>query len=219
MIRNFSFWALLLCSFTLFAQDFEGKVVYSITVPASLDPQVKMMMPKEATGYFKDSKVRMETQAGMGMTTTSIANGKTGESVVLMNVMGSKYAIKGGGNEQEEKEMMEKTEVKLVDSTRTIAGFNCKKAILSFQTKETKEKITMNVWYTNEIKASNKHVSGPMGKIDGFILEYSFSQQGIDMMFTASAVTRQAVEDKLFDVPSDYKFMTQEELRKAFGGQ
>lgn len=201
------------------AQDFEGKVVYDIKLPATLDPQMKMMMPKEAVGYFKDGKVRMETQAAMGMTTTSIANSKSGESVVLMNVMGSKYAIKGSGDDKEEKEMMERTEVKLSDSTKTVAGYTCKKALVTFTTKETNEKVNMNLWYTQDIKASNKHISGPMGKIDGFILEYSFSQQGIDMLFSASAVTKQPVEESLFTVPADYKFMTQEELKKAFGGR
>lgn len=201
------------------AQDFEGKVVYDIKLPATLDPQMKMMMPKEAVGYFKDGKVRMETQAAMGMTTTSIANSKSGESVVLMNVMGSKYAIKGSGDDKEEKEMMERTEVKLSDSTKTVAGYTCKKAVVTFTTKETNEKVNMNLWYTKDIKATNKHISGPMGKIDGFILEYSFSQQGIDMLFSASAVTKQAVEESLFTVPADYKFMTQEELKKAFGGR
>lgn len=209
----------LLISVFANAQDFEGKVVYDIKLPATLDPQMKMMMPKEAVGYFKDGKVRMETQAAMGMTTTSIANSKSGESVVLMNVMGSKYAIKGSGDDKEEKEMMERTEVKFSDSTKTVAGYTCKKALVTFTTKETNEKVNMNLWYTQDIKASNKHISGPMGKIDGFILEYSFSQQGIDMLFSASAVTKQPVEESLFTVPADYKFMTQEELKKAFGGR
>ncbi|MEO5570464.1 MAG: DUF4412 domain-containing protein, partial [Bacteroidia bacterium] len=55
--------------------------------------------------------------------------------------------------------------------------------------------------------------------IDGFPLQYKITQGGLIMQMSAKTVSKEKVDDALFTVPADYKPMTQEEMKKQFGGE
>jgi GLPGLI family protein len=215
MIRNLFTTLLLGLSILAGAQTFEGKIVYLIEAPSNLDPQMKMMLPSKSTGFFKNSQARMETQAGMGINTVTLVNGETEETVVLMNIMGNKYAMRNSGKVA--KDSLATFDFSTSDSTKVIAGYVCKKASIRFKAEAAGETTQMDVWYTSDLKVNNKHVAGPMAKIEGAILEYSINQQNIRLRFQASEVVQMTLDDSLFVVPEGYKFTTQEELMKSFG--
>jgi hypothetical protein len=49
-------------------------------------------------------------------------------------------------------------------------------------------------------------------------MEFNFKMQGMSMQLVASSVEKGKVSNKDFEIPSDYKETTPEELRQMFGG-
>jgi GLPGLI family protein len=215
----------LLCFLSLnisvFSQAFEGKIVYKINIKGEFSPQEKMMLPSEAIVYSKGEKSRMEMSMGFGMNTTTITNAKLGTSVSLMNILGSKYAIESNGKEvdAESEEYLKNMRVENTSETKTIAGYNCKKAIIHIKDPQAKSPSQMEVWFTKELAMDNVHVKGPFQKIEGAMLEFNLEQQGMNMNFQAQNVSKENVDNKLFEVPDGYKKMTQQEMMKMMGGK
>lgn len=211
----------LLFSVSLFSQDFEGKIVFKIDIKGDFSAQEKMMLPSEAVTFCKGDKTRTEMTMGFGMNTTSIADSKTGNSVALMNLLGSKYAIetKGDAENLENEKFSKNTKVDVTNETKTIAGYLCKKAIVKVTDPETKKTTEMDVWFAKDLNVNNGFAKGPFAKIEGTMLEFSLEQQGMNMNFQASSITKQKVDDQMFVVPEGYKKMTQEDLMKMMGGR
>jgi GLPGLI family protein len=212
---------MVLMGLQLFAQSFEGKIVFEISLIGMNDPQMQAMMPKETVAYFKKNKSRMEMNMMMGMKNVTISDGDTKSAVTLMDMMGQKYAITNDGNpvSPEQKKMMEDTKVEVTKETKKIAGYTCSKAIITVPAGgKLKEATSMEIWFTKDLSLNKEFVAGPMGKIDGSALEFSIKQNGLDMKFSARDVLKQPVSDDLFLIPSGYKKMTQEELMKTLGG-
>jgi hypothetical protein len=51
-----------------------------------------------------------------------------------------------------------------------------------------------------------------------FQWRFYYKMQGMSMLLTATTVEKGKVSNRDFEVPSDYKEMTPEELRQMFGG-
>ncbi len=193
----------------------EGKIIYDITYPGTeLDQNTMAMMPSDATFYVKKDMSRMEMKMGAG-SVISISNAKDGNTTTLMDMMGSKMALKTTKDDvKKAKEKAGKPEVKITDETKDIAGYKCTKAIV---TMTGKEKQTFNVWFTKDIEAKNS-TSHQIEGIDGFMMEFEFQQQGITMKMSVRSVESQKVDDAMFKIPDGYKEMSMDDLKKMQGG-
>ena len=49
------------------------------------------------------------------------------------------------------------------------------------------------------------------------MLEYEIKARGLLMRFTTTEIVEENISDDLFGIPSDYKEMSQGELKKLFG--
>lgn len=207
--------AIIATSFTG-SSDFEGKIVYSIDVNnPNMPPQAKSMMAgSKATIYIKATKSRTDMNMGP-QTTTSIYDSKTNTSVMLMEMMGSKYKIKTDAAKKDEKSPDVK--VNVTSETKTIAGYTCKKAEVTMTDKSGSSHVT-NIWFTEEIsnRMNTANENGYQFKdIKGMPLEYEIkAQNGMSMKMTATSVSKESVADSKFDIPSDYKETTMEEMQK-----
>lgn len=196
----------------------EGKITFEIEMnnAEEMNDQMLAMMPKEMTVFFKDGKSRGEMNM-MGGKVISITDSKAGETVSCMDIMGRKQAIKTTKQDAEkEKSQMGEYDVKITDDTKEIAGYKCKKAIITFKNSQDKEG-SMDIWFTNELEASNSEKYAWKG-IDGYMMEFSVDQRGMAMKFTCTEVKKEAVSDDLFKIPEGYTVMTQEEAMKQLGG-
>ena len=196
----------------------EGKITFEITInnAEEMNDQMLAMMPKEMVVYFKEGKSRSEMDM-MGGKVISLTDNKTGETISCMDMMGKKQAIKTTKEDGEkEKAKRGEYEVKITDETRDIAGYKCKKAIITYKDKPEKEG-TVEVWFTDELEATNSAKYSWKG-IDGYMMEYSFDQKGMAMKFTCTEVKKQDVSDDMFKMPEGYTVMTQEEMMKQYGG-
>ena len=198
----------------------EGKATFNISFPETdLDQETLSMMPTETVIYFKNKMSRSEVKMAMG-TTIGITNGEKGETTTLMDMMGQKIAMKLTKAEVEKeraKAGLEKPVVKLADDTKKIAGFNCKKAIVTIKDKEGKD-ITINIWYTKEITAPNSIRTGSsFDGVDGFLMEFETAMDQFTMKLTCKSVEETKVDDAMFTIPDGYTMTTMEELRNSRG--
>jgi len=221
MKKLFSVITSLLFTITLLAQPLaEGRVVFEIKLGKDVDPQMASMMPKEAFSWFKKGKSRFEMTMMMGMKNTTITDEATKSSVVLMDMMGMKYAIKSKWDEADadSKKAMEDAKVTKTNENKIIAGYNCTKTIVEFKDKSGKSS-KFDIWSTKELAFSAKGQEGPMSKVEGAALEFSIAQGPITMTLTAREVVIEAVSDDKFIVPSEYKEMSMDDLKKMTGGR
>ena len=196
----------------------EGKITFDIEInnAEEMNDQMLAMMPKDMTVYFKEGKSRGEMDM-MGGKIISITDSKEGETITLMDLMGKKQAIKTTtADAEKEKAKMGEYDVKITEETKEIAGYNCKKAIITYKNK-TEQSNDVIIWYTNELEASNSEKYAWKG-IDGYMMEFSVDQRGMGMKFTCSEVKKQAVSDDMFKIPEGYTVLTQDEVAKQFGG-
>ena len=221
MKRIFLFACIISLSINLFAQSFEGKIVFEMSFPDFKDPQMAALLPKEAVAYFKNNQSRMEMNMMMGMKNATISDGLKKTSITLMDLMGQKYAVENNAsNDAEQKKAMESTKVSITAEKKMIAGYMCTKALVEIPNPEkAKELIKMDVWFTKDLSINKNYMNGPIEKIDGSVLEFSLNQSGMNINFSAKEVLKQPVSDDLFLIPTGYKRMSSAELMKMMGGK
>ncbi len=195
-----------------FAQMSAGKIEYEISFPnADLPAEQLAMMPSEAVVYFSDQLSRTEMKMGMGVNMVTIHSAK--QVVMLMDIMGKKIAIKQPADDQTGgKNKKKKADIKITDETKQIAGYTCKKAIVSGEQIEH-----MSIWFTDQIQSSNSW-NDELEGLKGTALEFDLKTDQMTMHMMAQAVSNERPGPSLFVVPSDYKEMSQDELKSLFGG-
>jgi GLPGLI family protein len=199
-------------------KPFEGVITFKITYPDSKFSESQLaMFPKVFTVSIKGSKSRTDMQMS-GMNSTTITDYTDKSSVSLINMMGQKYAIKQTTAEIEKEMNSEGTPViELSAETKVIAGYTCKKAIVT--TNNDGIKSTFEAWYSNELGSKLTNFNNPLYKdIDGVLLEFSMKNRDVNMKFTATSLEKKSLPAKDFEIPSDYTLTTQDELKSKFGG-
>lgn len=200
----------------LSAQDFEGKIVYSISYPKLDNPEMAAMLPKESVMYIKGDWIRVEANSGMGIKNVTLSNSKDKKTTVLMDMLGQKFALTADPDEDEDADNPYKdAKVTITDETKTIAGYKCKKAII--EPKDDKEG-KLELYFTKELGSNARNASGPFKQIEGAVLEYGIKQQGMEMKFAATTISKENVPDTKFKIPEGYTSMSRKEFMKSMGG-
>lgn len=195
------------------AQGPSGYIKYNMSYTESnMTKEELEMMPEETEMWFKGDLVKLRMPMGMGMQSDVLI--LKDKVVLLMDLMGNKLAMESTKTEVEEQNSAsKKVVVKLITGeTKNIAGFECKKAMLS-----TPGEKDMIVWYSDKIK-SNVSWYFQMSEIKGFPLEFSMKTGEISVRMTAKEVRMEHVDDIEFSVSSDYKVMSQADMMKMMGG-
>jgi GLPGLI family protein len=135
--------------------------------------------------------------------------------------MGTKYALKLSVTDiAEGMAKVNLPKVELTTDTKVIAGFTCKKAILT-TVLEDSSMIKDTIYYTEEIGCSDLNFSSTFKDVPGAILEYTeyIAQMEATSVYVAKEVKKGKISDNVFLIPSDYQEVTKEEFKKAFGGE
>ena len=172
---------------------------------------MESMLPSETIISIKGEMTRVE-QSVMGGTQVVIANNKTKNSTILMDMMGQKISMEVT-KEDVEKAEAEAGEPKIeyVSGTKEIAGYKCKKALVT--SPDTDDEFV--IYYTEKIPATS---SNQYKSLKGFPLSYEVANSGMKMTITAKDVKKEKVSSSLFEIPDGYTKMSQEDLKGMFGG-
>jgi GLPGLI family protein len=197
------------------ATPFSGVITYEITYPGSeLDPATAGQLPTAMTIYVSPEK-RKQTMTTSMMTQSTIVDNKEKKMVMLLDVMGQKMAIRSSQEEISKKiEEKGKPKIKVTEETKEIAGYKCRKAEVTADDSETPG----IYWFTDEINGDYSNWEQGMDEIKGMLMEYQVTTNNITMKMTAKTIEKKKVKDTEFMVPSDYKEMTADELKKLMGG-
>jgi len=199
-------------------KPFEGVITYKITYPNTKINESQMaMFPKILTITIKGDRAKSEIVTPMGPQ-IEITNYRDKTKVGLVNFMGQKYAVPETTDEiLSEMKDDPVPEVRLTADTKTIAGYMCKKAVVTVNDKG--KTTTYEVWYNEDFGASNPNFNNSLYKdINGVLLEFSMITPQFTMLFTAISVEKQTIPNKEFDIPADYTVTTKEELQSKMGG-
>jgi hypothetical protein len=212
---------LLAFVFTAGAQD-----NYTIKMKMHLDglpPEAAAFSDMDIVNYIKGNKLKSERTGMMGSSITLI----DGEKLTSLNdQMGNKFgytATKTEIEEQAKADKSEKPKIEYINEKKTIAGYECSKAIITSVDKDKKEN-KATVWYTDKIAFKN----GGMGRAQGrqgmdlsdlkgypLAMEMSDSSSGQEMKFTMTAteISTTPVDESVFTISTDgYKMMTYKEM-------
>src|SRR5436190_753117 len=163
-----------------------------------LPPEYAAMGEQDITTYIRDNQHKSEMSGMMGSMIVHY-DGKLMTS--LSDQMGMKTGFTATKDELEADEKQRKTEskpkIEYKEEKQTIAGYECKKAIVTNVNKEGREEKT-TVWYTEDIKTMRPPSRGGRGMVDlGDLKGYPLSMemvrdnQGTEMKssITATEIT------------------------------
>lgn len=192
-------------------KPFEGTITYDISYPGSTMDAGGGQLPTSVIITIKGEKQRMEQLGGMA-TVTAISDSKTKNQLILIDAMGNKMAYRVAGKETDSAlAATTPAKIKMVDETKDIAGYKCKKAEVTYDDNAA------IYYYTEDIIVDNPNWSGPFREIKGVLMEYEQTQNGLKMKFTAKTVKAEKIKDTKFMMPTDYKELTKEELKQLMG--
>lgn len=113
----------------------------------------------------------------------AFTNFQTRKCSTVLKVLDKHYMFKGSRDEQMCCfDMMEGMHVQETDETKIIAGFLCKKAIISLPS--THE--TFDIYYTEEITLKNPNSTNPYKEIKGVLMEFELQLLYLKMRFVAN---------------------------------
>lgn len=212
-MRTLTLTLALLLSLVSFSQeDFEGVIQYEISYDDMNDQMKAMesMLPNKMTVEVKDGMAKTIQPNPMGSETVVISNNETGETLTLMDMMGTKIALKTSSEDLEKQQEENEVEIEYVDETEEIAGYTCKKAIVT-----SAEGSEVIVFYTEELPGANV---GSVKQVKGFPMKMEINQEMFTMVSKVTSVEKKKVKKIKMEVPEDYSLKTQEELIKMTQG-
>jgi len=162
------------------------------------------------TVYIKGTMSRSEMVSALA-TFTTIHDSRTGTAVVLQEISGQKLLIHMTTDDWKDKnKRYEGITFTNTAETKTIAGYNCIKAIATM-----KDGSTFSVYYTKDIVPENSDYNMQFRNLEGLPLEYELVQGKLKIKYTVSKINLNPVPASKFDLPkSGYRELTYEESKK-----
>jgi GLPGLI family protein len=134
-----------------------------------------------------------------------IYNKNTGEAVILRELGANKFMTKLNAKAWEaQNAKFADMDVNLVNETKKIVGYDCKKAVL-----QLKNGTSFTVYYATAIIPSVKDFEYQFSNIPGFVLEYETQEgKGEKITYTATKINLYPVQASRFDIPtSGYRLL------------
>jgi len=197
---------------------FVGTIVFDVKAEGNLPDLAKTMMPTTLTYRTSVAKQSMALNFPIAEQKT-IFDPATKSAKILMNVLGQKIVINqtSADLDQLRKQEGETIGVKETSETKTIAGYLCKKTVITRKTKDGTEN-NADIYFTEAIDASSFNVFNAFPEIKGFPLEFSMKSGPMEFKVTAHTITKEKIPASEFEVSADYKVMTVADIQKLFGG-
>lgn len=221
-MKKILFIATMAFSLSSVAQITQGRASYDL-VFSSDDPQtsayVSQMEGSTLELYFYGEKTRSEMYMGEFMTTIDIMDKSQDTTLTLLDGMMGKIAMKTTENDldDEQKLAMSERQIELVEGSKEIMGYNCKKAIVT-----TTDGNESTIWYTPEIVPNHREGQFLMDEIPGLPLEMTSNWGNMSITCVAFEFNKKLKKpEKLFDnsIPEGFTLRTAEEMKQMRRGR
>jgi GLPGLI family protein len=157
--------------------------------------------------YLKGNSSRSEMVSSLG-TQSTIIDGKTGKVSILKDYGEQKYMITmTPANWKASNKKYEGISFTYENEYKTIAGYNCQKAIGKLA-----DGSTFNVYFTKDLIPVNKDFQYLNKNLPGLAMQYEATLGKLKVTYTVSSINFNLVPAAKFDLPkSGYRVMTYEE--------
>lgn len=161
--------------------------------------------------YLKGTSSRSELISSLGSQST-IVNGKTGNVTLLRDYGEQKYMISmTPDNWKASNKKYEGVSFTYENEYKTIAGYNCQKAIGKLS-----DGSTFTVFFTKDLLPVNKDFQYLNKDLPGLAMQYEATMGKRKVTYTVSSINFNLVPAAKFDLPkSGYRVMTYEESMKG----
>jgi len=204
------------------SKSFRGTITYSMSYESSELTQVQIAkMPKSVQVKMYGNMSRVTTVSGP-MTIIQIDRPDDNKKIMLFE-MGDKKAGMTLPDSLADSDTTKLYDVQIDFSgdTKVIAGYTCKKAVVTFTPKDSvdAEEQTVAVFYSDELDDGSTNAENSYKGIPGLLLEFYQVTPKMTTKFMATEVKKGGVKELDFFFPSDFKeFKSEEELVKYFQG-
>ena len=199
------------------AQIKEGSVTYSVSVDGLPPEQASMMKGMELNMFFKDKKSRVEFSSTM-MNTITVSD-DDGSLTLMDGMMGKNFIKMSKADMEKESKKNPEPKITYVEEKKTIAGYECKKAIVEVKDQKG-ETQKLNAWYCEKLPNNGGgRMGGQFKGLKGAPLEFESNQGPMKMKMTATKVSTTPVAESQFKVSTDgYTEIKADDLKKMQGG-
>lgn len=194
---------------------YQGTIEFEVSYPY-FTPKGFManLLPEKMVMKFKGNKYKSEVKRGKAFSSAFIVDCDA-KTLTTLFQFGNRRKFSTMDEARTLKQVEEKftlPEYMHTNEGDSIAGFLCRKSIALFNNTLGQPEATL--YYTDAIGIENPNWCLPYHEIKGVFLIYEIEQFGIRMRFTAKKFTDEAIDDKEFEVPANYKSVPVDELQK-----
>jgi len=199
----------------------EGVITYKMNYPKDNPRNQKSslvgLLPQEIKMYFKDNNTSMVIN-GFFFSLKYVTDYHSGKIHTIFKALTNSLVCSKDSSELAYGySEMGNMDITLCQDTCTIGGYLCNKAVA----KSRNIDMTVDVWYTQNIKIASANTGNPFRNLDGVPMKFSIVLCGFFMEIEASHVEAQnknktLVTDDVFLVPEDYDKISEEGLTNVF---
>ncbi len=205
----------LISSMQLIAQRklTEATISYDIVINTSnAKPQAADLLDGATSViYLKGNSSRSEMVSSLG-TQATIIDGKTDNVAILKEYGEQRYMITlSPDNWKQSNKKYEGVTFTYFNEYKTIAGYNCQKAIGKLV-----DNTTFTVYFTKDLVPVNKDFQYLNKNLPGLAMQYEAGMGNMSVTYTVSNINFNPVLQAKLDIPkSGYRVMTYEESKGA----
>lgn len=156
------------------------------------------------TVYIKGNDSRVDLNSP-SLIQSVIYDKTNGSAVILREFGNNKFMTSLNSKEwKEANKQFDGMSIKLTSETKTILGYECKKAVLSL-----KDSTVFNVYYASTIIPSVREFEYQFKDVPGFVLEFDIREQGTSVVrYKATKINLSPVQASRYDIPtSGYRLL------------
>lgn len=193
----------------------EGVIEYDASVVDQNNPMANLA-PSKMSFRFKNNKACAEMSAGMGLFSTSfISDPETKSLTQLVKLLNKKFCLVQNAEDIKRENAAYPLEITPTKETKMIAGYKCLKSHVKVKDDSG---IEFDIFYTKDLNIKDPNFCTPFFEVDGVLLEYQMKKFDLEMKFTAKSIKCDDIEDATFELPADYKKISQQEMNELFQG-
>lgn len=183
----------------------EGSIRYDVYLDGSTKPEGVYLIS------VKGMQLKTELAMDNGFNNITLYNQKTGKTLYLNANEEQKYALEITEAELKEKnKRFDGATLTPNENSRKIAGYSCKGMHVQYENQQGSD-----ILYTADLIPQNERFNTMFPGLKGIALEYETKLAGKGTMkFVANLVEIKSVDSNEFNLPSGYRVVTKEELKK-----
>jgi len=190
-----------------------GRIDYKITyLNTNLDKKTLDLLPKEMKLLFDEKRAVNNIEGFLGFyKLDAITDFHTRKCSTLLKVFDKNYLFKGRRDEMMCCfDTMEEMEIRITEEKKTIAGFECTKALAFLPSTGD----TITIYYTDDIKLKHPNATNPYNEISGVLMEFELKLLYLQMRFTAENYYSQTAEIGQAIFPKNTRFISRDQMTK-----